>query len=328
VVFQLDTAGNETVLHSFTGGTTDGAYPLAGLILDSNGTLYGTAEGGGSSDHGVVFKLDSSGTLTVLHSFAGGKKDGCYPAGGLLQDKSGNLYGTTEACGSSLYGTVFKLDATGKETVLHNFAGGATDGAYPFLTSLLMDKQGSLYGVAEQGGPSDEGVVYKLNQQGRWTLLHSFGGGTTDGCYAVGAPAMDESGSLYGPASLCGSDDRGVMWKLSNGGRETLLHSFAGGLSDGAWPYAGVIMDGAGNFYGDTKQGSSTDCGGYGCGTVYKMTKKGTLTVLHSFVGSDGELPVGSLTRDSDGNLYGTTVIGGSSHNCDGGCGTVWKLTP
>jgi len=328
VVFRLDTTGKETVLHSFAWGTTDGAFPFAGVILDSKGNLYGAAELGGSSGHGVVFKVDSSGTLTVLHSFAGGKRDGCYPAGGLIRDKSGNLYGTTEACGSFGYGTIFKLSTTGKETVLHSFAGDAADGAYPFLTSLVMDEEGNLYGVAQQGGSSDEGVVYKLSRNGTLTVLHSFAGGATDGCYPLGTPAMDKDGTLYGTTEVCGSSDDGVVWKVSREGAETVLHSFAGGVPDGAWPYAGVSLDAKGNLYGDTEQGSSSNCGGLGCGTVYKLSKSGTLTVLHSFAGSDGSYLIGGLLRDANGDLYGTALEGGSSRNCPVGCGTVWKLIP
>jgi uncharacterized repeat protein (TIGR03803 family) len=318
VVFRLDTTGKETVLHSFAGGKRDGAFPFAGVILDSKGNLYGATELGGSSDHGIVFKLDTTGTLTVLHSFEGGKRDGCYPAGGLIRDKSANLYGTTEACGSFGYGTVFKLSMAGKETVLHSFAGNASDGAYPFLTNLLMDKTGNLYGIAQQGGSSDEGVVYKLSRNKTLTVLHSFAGGTADGCYALGAPAMDDDGNVFGATEVCGSSGEGIVWKVNKEGTETVLHSFAGGSSDGGFPFAGVALDPKGNLYGDTQDGGAS-----GLGTVYELSKSGTLTLLHSFVSSDGSYPVDNLLRDASGNLYGTALQGGS-----GGYGTVWKLTP
>jgi uncharacterized repeat protein (TIGR03803 family) len=155
-VFKVDASGTETVLYSFSGGV-DGGYPLAGLVLDTAGNLYGTTESGGTSNAGTVFKVTKTGVETVLHSFE--VADGCDPSGGLIRDAAGNLYGTTYACGSSNYGTVFKVSKTGKETTLHNFAGPPNDGAYPSYASLLMDTKGNLYGVTEQVGIPASTVV-------------------------------------------------------------------------------------------------------------------------------------------------------------------------
>jgi uncharacterized repeat protein (TIGR03803 family) len=136
---------------------------------------------------------------------------------------------------------------------------------------------------------------------------------------------MDEQRNLYGTTYRGGSSGYGIVWKVSRKGKETVLHSFAGGTTDGASPQAGVIRDAEGNLYGvTTAGGSGTACGKSGCGTVYKLSKNGTLTLLHSFAGSDGQYPVGSLIMDANGNLYGTAAYGGSS----GYYGTVWKLTP
>ncbi len=309
------------MLYTFT-GKPDGAEPLAGLIRDAAGNFYGTTFAGGSSDNGAVFKLSKSGAETVLYSFAGGSSDGAHPWGGLIQDGKGNFYGTTFGGGASNWGVVFKLSKSGAETVLHTFAGGSSDGEFPMYTSLLMDKKGNLYGITEQGGGSDRGVVYKLSKRGKLTVLHSFTGGTADGCYPYGTPAMDVQGNLYGTTYKCGSSNAGIVWKVSNKGKEAVLHNFAGGSSDGAYPYAGVMMDAKGNFYGDTAYGGSGNCSS-GCGTVYELNKKGTLTRLESFDGSDGQYPVGGLVQDAKGNLYGTAYIGGSDLY-----GTVWKLTP
>jgi uncharacterized repeat protein (TIGR03803 family) len=316
VVFKVDTSGTESILYSFTGGA-DGGYPFAGLLRDKAGNLYGTTYLGGASGLGTVFKLDSAGTETVLHSFAGGTTDGEYPYGGLLRDKAGNLYGTTEEGGASSLGTVFKLNSAGTETLLHSFAGGTSDGQFPLYTTLLSDKKGNLYGVTEGGGASSEGVAYKLSKAGTLTVLHSFAGGTTDGCYAYGSPAMDKAGNLYGTTDSCGASGLGTVWRLSKKGTETLLHSFAGGSSDGALAIAGVIMDTKGNLYGNTEEGGASSLG-----AVYKLSKKGTLTLLHGFAGSDGEYPIGGVMRDAKGTLYGTTVEGGS-----GSYGTVWQIT-
>lgn len=320
-VFKVNKGGTYTVLYRFKGGP-DGANPYVGVIRDAAGNLYGTTANGGASGLGTVFKLTKTGKETVLYSFAGGS-DGCYPYGGLLRDAAGNLYGTTEVCGASGVGTVFKLTNTGKETVLHSFAGGSSDGEFPSFTSLLMDTSGNLYGVAEQGGTDNLGVVYKLSKSGKLKVLYSFAGGTSDGCDVFGTPFMDAEGNLYGTANACGSAHVGIVWKVSQKGKETVLHNFTAGSSDGAEPIAGVIMDANGNLYGDTYQGGSANLG-----TVYKLNKTGKVTLLHTFTGPDGDYPYSGVIRDSAGNLYGTTLHGGSGQQCQNGCGTVWKLQP
>jgi uncharacterized repeat protein (TIGR03803 family) len=157
-----------------------------------------------------------------------------------------------------------------------------------------------------------------LSKSGKLTLLHSFAGGS-DGFLPFGGPVADKDGNLYGTADDGGSSNAGIVWKVSKKGKETVLHTFAGGSSDGANPLAGVILDAKGNLYGQTSSGGSSNDG-----TVYKLNKKGNLTLLHSFDGSDGQTPWGGLLlQDTKGNLYGTTQSGGSS-----GKGTVWQLTP
>ena len=152
-VFKVDTTGKETVLYSFT-GAPDGSVPQASLIRDSSGTFYGTTINGGDvtcsnpAGCGTVFKLDASGNETVLYSFTG-KGDGRSPSAGLVRDAAGNLFGTTTGGGASGFGTVFKLDATGNETVLHSFAGGS-DGAGP--SAGLIPGGPDLYGTTVGGG--------------------------------------------------------------------------------------------------------------------------------------------------------------------------------
>ncbi len=316
VVYKVDTSGTETVLYSFTGGA-DGAYPFATLVRDPAGNLYGTTAQGGTSGDGVVFKVDTNGKETVLHSFTGGK-DGIYPYSTLFRDSAGNLYGTTESGGVSGEGVVFKVSKTGEETILHTFTGGK-DGGEPLYTGFHVDARDNLYGVTSQGGTSGEGVLYKLSKAGKETVLHSFAAGTTDGCYPYGTPAMDKEGNLYGTTAGCGSSNLGIVWKVNKKGTETVLHNFAGGSSDGEYPVAGVIMDAKGNLCGDTSTGGASNFG-----IVYEVNRKGTLTLLHSFTGSpDGKFLDGGLIQDGKGNLYGTTLNGGT-----GGYGTVWKLTP
>jgi uncharacterized repeat protein (TIGR03803 family) len=314
-VFKVDPKGAETVLYSFTGGA-DGAQPMSALVRDNQGNLYGTTTQGGSAGAGVVFKVDPSGTETVLHNFSGGT-DGIIPTGGLLRDKAGNLYGTTSQGGTSNDGVIFKITPRGKEIILHTFTGGATDGKYPTYTSLLMDAQGTIYGVTEEGGTADGGIVYKLSNSGKLTVLHSFTGGTTDGCNVLGIPFMDKTGNIYGTTSSCGISKLGTVWKLNKNGRERVLHSFAGGSSDGEYPLAGVIVDALGNVYGNTETGGPANVG-----TVYKISKSGKFTLVHSFNGTDGKFPYGSFVQDAKGTFFGTTQNGGTI-----GYGTVWKIT-
>jgi uncharacterized repeat protein (TIGR03803 family) len=320
VVFKLNTSGAETVLHSFSGA--DGENPEASLMRDSIGDLYGIADRGGAYNYGSVFKIDTAGAEATLHSFTGGTSDGCLPAQGLVTDKSGNLYGTTAECGAYGNGTVFKLDRAGKSTILHSFARG--NDSLPEQGHLVRDKSGNLYGVTYGGGSNactnGCGVLYKLGTNGKFTVLHRFAGGVSDGCHPYGTVVMDEAGNLYGTTWMCGAPGNGIVWKVSTGGKETILHSFAGGVSDGCAPYAGVVRDSHGNLYGTT-----WGCGAHNLGTVFKLHSDGKQTLLHSFsgVGDDGELPYGEVLRTSSGELFGTTFYGGSV-----GEGTVWSYVP
>jgi len=313
-VFKVAPDGTETVLYSFTGGA-DGAFPFSPVVRDKAGNLYGTTSQGGSNNIGVVFKVDPSGTETVLHSFTGGA-DGVIPTGGLLRDKAGNLYGTTSQGGTSNDGVLFKINPRGKETILHTFTGSTKDGKYPSYTSLLMDALGNLYGVTEEGGSADGGILYKLSKTGKLTILHSFTGGATDGCNVLGTPFMDAAGNFYGTTSSCGAHALGTVWKVNKDGKERVLHSFAGGTSDGEYPLAGVIMDAEGNLWGNTETGGAANVG-----TVYKISKSGQFILVHSFDGSDGKYPYGSFAQNAEGTIFGTALNGGTI-----GYGTVWKI--
>ena len=328
-VFKVSATGAENVLYSFTGGA-DGGGLTAGLIRVA-GILYGTAQRG-LYNSGVVFKVDATGKETVLYTFTG-KTDGASPSSGLIRDSAGNLYGTTGGggaladCNGYGCGVVFKLDSTGKETVLYNFTGG-TDGTYPEF-GLIRDSAGNLYGTAFGGGGLSCnagygcGVVFKLDTTGKQTVLYTFTGGTDGGMPSSGL-IRDGSGNLYGSAVSGGTYQRGVIFKVTPTGKETVLHNFTGG-ADGAYPWGGVIRDSAGNLYGTANTGGAlADCYGFGCGVVYKLDPLGNLTVLHSFTaGTDGAYPYAGLVRDTAGNLYGTANYGGS-----GGAGTVFEITP
>jgi uncharacterized repeat protein (TIGR03803 family) len=318
-VFMLDKTGTETVLYSFTDRATDGLTPYAGLVRDSGGNLYGTTYEGGAGV-GVVYKLDTAGTETVLHTFTGGA-DGALPYASVIRDAAGNLYGTTAQGGLWNYGVVFKLDKTGKETVLYNFTGGA-DGGLP-RAGVIPDSTGNLYGTTSGGGAAGWGVVFKLNKKtGTETVLHTFTG-RADGGGPMAGVIRDSAGNLYGTTSAGGISGYGVVFMLDKTGTETALYSFTGG-TDGATPLAGLIRDSAGNLYGTTNVGGAS---GY-AGVVFKVDTIGTETVLHNFTaGADGAFPYAGLVRDSTGNLYGTTCGGGIASGYAGD-GVVFKIKP
>ena len=318
-IFKLDGSGNLTTLHSFDG--TDGNGPYASLILDGSGNLYGTTVGGGgSSGHGTIFKLDSSGNLTTLHSFNG--SDGSGPLASLLLDASGNLYGTTRYGGSQGLGTVFKLDSSGNLTTLHSFVHNPIhpQGAYP-RGSLILDASGTLYGTTSavdygtpnRCGANGDGTIFKLDASGSLTTLHRFDG--SDGACPYGALVLDASGNLYGTTSVGGAGGYGTVFKLDSAGHLTTLHGFNG--SDGAIPLGSLILDASGNLYGTTSDILTTSFG-----TVFKLDASGNLTTLHSFNGPDGVYPYGSLVLDASSNLYGTAGRGGM-----GGGGVVFSLS-
>jgi uncharacterized repeat protein (TIGR03803 family) len=326
-VFKVDPAGNETVLYNFLCAPGDGAYPAAALVRDSAGNLYGTTSGGGAfgPGFGTVFKLDPAGHETVLHSFNFDGVDGAYPYAGLLMDPAGNLYGTTNGGGPSGYGTVFKLDPAGNETILYSFTGGS-DGAFPYA-GLIADSSHNLFGTTYGGGTSSNcnggcGSVFKLDPSGTETVLHSFTGGS-DGSVPYAGLIMDSSGNLYGTTSSYGATSGfGTVFKLLPSGAETVLYRFTGG-NDGATPFASLVRDPSGNLFGTTYEGGASNVG-----TVFRVDPAGKETVLHSFTSTstDGYKPFAGLVPGPSGNLYGTTEFGGSSSNCNGGCGTVFKL--
>ena len=336
VVYKLNTAGTETVLHSFS--ASDGAEPVAPLAWDKAGNIYGTAFYGGyngsacSGDGcGTVFKIDTAGNETLLYMFKG-ESDGCWPAQGLLVDGSGNLYGTTDNCGEhGYYGTIFMVDNAGKFALLHGFTGSG--GEIPMFGHLTMDKSGDLYGVTVYGGKNTAcdslgcGVLYKLSKSGTFTVLHNFKGGASDGCNPSGTVITDGAGNLYGTTVRCGSNNGGTIWRVTKTGRENILHNFAGGTTDGCDPQAGLTRDSKGNLFG-----VAFYCGAYGYGVLYELSAKGRFTLLHSFAGppSDGAYPWGEVLLTTKGRLFSTTWNGGSG-SCfydSSGCGTVWSYVP
>jgi uncharacterized repeat protein (TIGR03803 family) len=333
-VFKINKRGEETMLYSFASGL-DGANPYGGLVRDAEGNLYGTTETGGYPDCiygyscGTVFKVDEHGKESVLYRF-GAMPDGSFPGSEtLLLDEAGNIYGTTASGGDSNCnpgwgcGTVFKLDKHGLETILHTFTGTRElDGAFP-SAGLVSDAKGTLYSTTSAGGApcgrTGCGTVFKIDKTGKETVLHRFSG-WTGGTSPSWPVILDDAGSIYGTAGG-GSGYNGIVFKLNERDQETVLNNFS--YQDGV-PSGGLVRDAKGNLYGTTFEGGSDYQG-----TVYKLDKSGKKTILHNFTGYDGGYPIGTLIMDNDGNLYGSAVYGGN-FNCSGygGCGVVFKITP
>lgn len=352
-LFKIDSTGQETVLYAFcsVANCTDGYSPQAGLIQDAAGNLYGTTYLGGNSNPscfngscGTLFKLDNTGRETVLYAFCSVANcaDGYAPEAALMQDAAGNLYGSTflggnanANCSGGSCGTLFKVDSTGRETLLYAFCSAAncSDGASPYLSALIMDAAGNLYGTTTSGGnsgklfPSGSGTVFKLDTAGHETVLYAFCAvrGCTDGVGPSSSLIQDGRGNLYG-ATCCGGSSNyaylygvGTIFKLDSVGKESVIYKFCAHFNinnpcpDGASP-AGLIADAGGNLYGTTCCG-----GGKDAGVVFKLA--GTIRVsltsslnpsyvgqsvaLKAVVSGSGVTPTGSVAFKA-----GTTVLG------------------
>ena len=305
-----------TLLHTFS-GAPDGANPVAGLVQDPAGNLYGTTQQGGITAGvctnnaplftgcGTVFKIDTTGNETVLYRFTGGT-DGAFPSAGLVRDGAGNLYGTTTAGGASNSGTVFKLDTTGTLTTLHDV--GSTGG-------LVMDAKGILYGSTSEG-------IFSLDPATKiFTVL--------DPTAESGATlTLDAAGNLYGTTEFGGTGvctgGCGTVFKLDKTRTYSVLYSFTGG-ADGLNPLGGVVLDAAGNLWGTTSGGGAPECGAankpkVGCGTVFTVSPAGGQIRALSLQGS--LYPAGGLVLDAAGSFYGTS----KKYVIVQGLGTVFEI--
>jgi uncharacterized protein YceK len=276
----------------------------------------------------------------VLYTFLG-SPDGSEPYAGLTKDAAGNLYGTTYRGGTE--GTVFLLtrgsNGQWTERVLFDFSNPSVSGGFP-IGGVMLDTAGNVYGTSDPGA-GNNGVVWELtpSSSGFWNVdvLHTFSG-YEDGGQPWAAPIFDQTGNLYGTAMFGPIDpgQDGTVYQLtpSNGvWQETILPGF-GSRKDGVEPGAELVFDKAGNLYSTTQWGG-TGCNPMGCGTVFKMTNTNgqwIQTTIYAFKGGiDGTNPTSAVVFHKDGNLYGTTAVGGIGPCViEGipGCGTVFKLTP
>jgi uncharacterized repeat protein (TIGR03803 family) len=296
------------------------------LLAVSLGLLVTTSETSQAQTYGVLYNFCSQPNCA----------DGAIATSAQVQDKNGNLYGTTIEGGTGPCdsyhggcGTVFELSPAGAYTVLYSFTGNP-DGEDP--SGLVFDKNGNLYGTG-LGGVYNHGTVFEITSSGTEKVLYSFTGGA-DGAWPQGPLVLDAQGNLYGTTEAgglengCGGYGCGTVFELSPNGTETILYAFTGGVDDGN-PSGGVLRDAQGNLYGMTAKFENNKV--YP-GTIFELTPSGVETQLYSFLGAgDGWGPFGGLVRDADGNLYGTTLYGGlpscysASQN---GCGVVFRVTP
>jgi len=302
-VFKVSSKGAFTVLHNFTGG--DGAWPLANVVRDSAGNLYGTTTSGGNYDEGTVFKMSPAGKVTTLYTFEG-TKDGNEPFQPVMLDGKGNLYGYVYEFedGSQVgSGMIYKITSSKQFSIVYNFdtAQGAT-GINP-AGRMILGRDGNFYGATQLGGLLDgvtqNGVVFQFTPENQLTVLHTFyEGDSSDVQNPVGKLTQDAQGNMYGGA-LSGKNS--AIYKIDSSLNESVLTDCCAGS-------ASMVVDQQGDVYSE------------GDNSVQKTTPSGEVTTI--FTAPAGISISTDVAIDSTGNLYGTTSNGGVNKT-----GSVFKLT-
>lgn len=343
-------AASLTYIHVFSVTPGDGSQPNGPLVEASDGNFYGTTRAGGANmcrdglfPCGVIYRMRADGDVTVLYSFGANATDAYSPSGRLVQGRDGALYGVSASGGLYGGGTVFRVTMDGKYALLHSFGATPEDAIVP-LGGLTEGADGSFYGVTASGGAnrcpqipqagSNCGTIFRMSPSGAVTILHSFGASSTDGVTPSVPPIQASDGNFYGTTSNGGASDCavpyrcGVAYKMTPAGEVTVIHFF-GRTSEAPNAPVGLIQGTDGWIYGFSSSGGAGRCGGfYGCGTVFKMTTDGTVSVLYAFAlegRTAGDGPSG-IIQARDGNIYGTTRNGGAFGG--DGDGTVFRLTP
>ncbi len=301
-----------STLYSFSGA--DGAVPLGPLLHRSDGALLGTTLLGGAANRGTVFSLSPGGTLTTLHTFAGGAGDGAYPRAALTRGPDGALYGTTTAGGRLDFGTIFRIAPNGAYAVIYQFAGGM-DGGHPD-TPLTVGADGRLYGTTPITGAYNAGTMFRVTPQGALSTLHHFNGLDPSGLN-VPAPrvglTLAGNGVLYGVTLIGGTGAKGTLFRVESNGGVRVLHAFGGDA--GANPDGPLLLGRDGALYGAASDGGPLAC--RSLGTVFRATLDGVVEPLVSFSDSsypfcepEATNPRGALVQTADGNIYGTSYGG------------------
>lgn len=329
-VFKLTPQGVIQTLFHFSRDT--GTEPISGLIWGKDGNLYGTTRyrgkrPDGKIGSGTVYKMTPNGQFSLLHVFD--NRHGQLPGPGLLLANDGNFYGVT----SLDHGTIYRVNYKGDFTVLYKFSGhGKLNGSHP-SSPLIQAKDGFLYGTTAGGGKynHNQGTIFKISLDGNFSTIWDFNDKKLKGGrMPTGSLVEGSDGNLYGTTREGGNYGYGTIFKITPNGNLTTLVHFNG--QNGRYPETALIEGNKGIFYGVTLFGGNSSKCSSGCGTLFKVTSDGNLTTLVNFNGKNGSFPKGYLTKDSKGNIYGTTVNGGSNSTCpesEGkGCGLVFKLSP
>ncbi len=292
-----------------------------GLVQAADGNFYGVTAGGGNAGAGAIFKCSPTGVVTTLYLFQGASAtDGYLPYGGLIIGRDGNFYGMTYTGGANGMGTIFEWNTTTAiETAVYAFGTNTNDGANPD-GGLIQAKNGNFYGMTSGGGANGSGIIFEWNPTtATETVLYSFGTNINDGAGPKGSLIQAKNGNLYGVTNSGGANGSGALFKWDTLiAAETVLYSFGAITNDGANPEGTLLQATDNNFYGVTNGG-----GKYSNGAIFEFnTTSLTEDMLYSFVGgTDGQNPIDEkLVQAADGNLYGTTNMGGTNN-----AGTVFK---
>lgn len=329
---------NLTRIHNFLPAQGDGGQPDAPLLQASDGNLYGTTLAGGLVGGGVIFKIAPDGTESIIHHF--GYED--FPSGPLIQGLDGALYGETSGLGG---GSVYKITLDGVYTALYLFGGVPDDGLSP-TGGLVQAADGDFYGVTASGGANhcfqipqeggNCGTIFKMTPEGKMTILHSFGNFDSDGVEPVASLVQASDGNFYGTTANGGenacttvyaTNNCGTLFRMTPSGETTILHSFGPSWGDPIASWSALIQGADGALYGTTLAGGG---GGFcpqlfSCGTVFRFTLAGELSIVHAFANDSIEDGFGpsQLSLGRDGNFYGTTNAGGINDH-----GTAFAITP
>jgi uncharacterized repeat protein (TIGR03803 family) len=320
-----------TVLHTFAKFRVDGKVPIGNLVLDSKGNLYGVTLGGGRWNHGTVYELSPNNggwKYSILHSFTRDSSDGRYPAGPVVIDPAGNIYGVTINGGNLEHGTVFELspqtDGTWKESIIYEFSGDLTAPVW-----LLRANDGTLYGSVASTNSDSVGAIFQLTPSGgdSWTETTIYNFSATSLGNASGL-VFDQAGNIFGIEQLQPQGDVFEVPHNADGswGPEIVVFTFTGDIY---YPSnAPLVLDADGNIYGTIQSGGQYKTQKRPGGILYKLSPVGDGTwkdtIVHNFGGpGDGAVPIPGPVLGSDGNLYGTTAIGGKFFS-----GVAWKITP
>jgi uncharacterized repeat protein (TIGR03803 family) len=312
--FSMTTGGaNFSVVKGFANW---GESPQGDLVQGSDGNFYGMTQNGGINGAGTIFRMTPDGTVTILRNFDN-PVDGGYPRGGLIQGTDGAFYGMTNTGGPNNYGTIFKITASGAYTVLKSLVAG-TDGGNP-QENLIRGNDGSFYGINYSGGANGLGTIFRFNPAtNAYSVLYSFNN-TSSGRYAYGSLTKDNDGMLYGLTSSGGTFGLGTIFRIDPVSKVfTVMRHLQG--ADGASCQGSLTLGNDGHLYGLGRSGGAT-----GGGTIFRITRGApyTFSVQRNLSGPDGLFPIGSLTKDGNGNLYGMMSSGGSKS-----AGTIFRFNP